>query len=235
VNDGCGGVAGPMALGSDIGPAAFNPTAVRPSNTLSRHNTEHHYTHTDGLALDKRIKPKPNMAYNFVRSYIDTFRERTAAISHTSTFRETGQITPEEFVLAGDFLVFKFPSWQWADATSPAKRVSYLPEGKQFLVTRGVPCHRRLDDNFAGEAGQDETIVRDGFTAGEGATDDDGWLRTGGMAASQEAKVRDVRTVDESGNLGAAEEEDEIPDMEDIEDDEEAIIRDPQGDSNTKA
>ena len=77
------------------------------------------------------------MAYNFVRSYIDTFRERTAAISHTSTFRETGQITPEEFVLAGDFLVFKFPSWQWADASSPAKRVSYLPEGKQFLVGEG--------------------------------------------------------------------------------------------------
>ena len=175
------------------------------------------------------------MAYNFVRSYIDTFRERTAAISHTSTFRETGQITPEEFVLAGDFLVFKFPSWQWADASSPSKRAPYLPEGKQFLVTRGVPCHRRLDDNFAGEAGQDETIVRDGFAAGEGATDDDGWLRTGGMAASQEAKVRDVRTVDESGNLGAAEEEDEIPDMEDDEDDEEAIIRDPHAGSNTQA
>jgi ubiquitin-like-conjugating enzyme ATG3 len=55
------------------------------------------------------------------------------------------------------------------------------------------------------------------------------------MAASQEAKVRDVRTVDESGNLGAAEEEDEIPDMEDDEDDEEAIIRDPQAGSNTQA
>jgi len=174
------------------------------------------------------------MAYNFVRSYIDTFRERTAAISHTSTFRETGQITPEEFVLAGDFLVFKFPSWQWADASSPSQRVSYLPEGKQFLVTRGVPCNRRLDDNFAGEAGQDETVVGDGFAAGEG-TDDDGWLRTGGMGASQEAKVRDVRTVDESGNLGAAEEEDEIPDMEDEEDDDEAIIREPQGGSNTSA
>jgi ubiquitin-like-conjugating enzyme ATG3 len=174
------------------------------------------------------------MAYNFVRSYIDTFRERTAAISHTSTFRETGQITPEEFVLAGDFLVFKFPSWQWGDASSPSKRVPYLPEGKQFLVTRGVPCNRRLDDNFAGEAGQDETIVRDGFAAGEGNTDDDGWLRTGGMAASQEAKVKDVRTVDESGNLGAAEDEDEIPDMEDDDDDEEAIIREPQAD-NTSA
>jgi hypothetical protein len=175
------------------------------------------------------------MAYNFVRSYIDTFRERTAAISHTSTFRSTGQITPEEFVLAGDFLVFKFPSWEWADASSPSKRVPYLPEGKQFLVTRGVPCNRRLDDNFAGEAGQDETMVRDGFAAGEGEADDDGWLRTGGMGASQEAKVRDVRTVDESGNLGAAEDEDEIPDMEDEDDDEEAIIREPHGGSNTSA
>lgn len=171
------------------------------------------------------------MAYNFVRSYIDTFRERTAAINHTSTFRETGQITPEEFVLAGDFLVFKFPSWQWADASSPSKRVPYLPEGKQFLVTRGVPCNRRLDDNFAGEAGQDETLVRDGFAAGD--ADDDGWLRTGGMAASQEAKVRDVQTVDESGNLGAAADDDEIPDMEDDDDDEEAIIREPQGGSST--
>lgn len=169
------------------------------------------------------------MAYNFVRSYIDTFRERTAAISHTSTFRETGQITPEEFVLAGDFLVFKFPSWQWSDASSPSKRVPYLPEGKQFLVTRGVPCNRRLDDNFAGEAGQDETLVRDGFAAGD--ADDDGWLRTGGMNASQEAKVRDVQTVDESGNLGAADDDEEIPDMEDEDDDDEAIIREPHDSS----
>ena len=228
-------------LGMIVEPArdrcgARQPPPRAPLQVPYRYTTQHRYPSTHGLELRKRIKPThSNMAYNFVRSYIDTFRERTAAISHTSTFRETGQITPEEFVLAGDFLVFKFPSWQWADASSPAKRVSYLPEGKQFLVTRGVPCHRRLDDNFAGEAGQDETIVRDGFTAGEGATDDDGWLRTGGMAASQEAKVRDVRTVDESGNLGAAEEEDEIPDMEDIEDDEEAIIRDPKADSNTKA
>lgn len=209
---------------------------IHTTTTPTRHTTDFRTTQEARIRFQPdSTRPDIAMAYNFVRSYIDTFRERTAAISHTSTFRETGQITPEEFVLAGDFLVFKFPSWQWADASSPSKRVSYLPEGKQFLVTRGVPCHRRLDDNFAGEAGQDETIVRDGFTAGEGATDDDGWLRTGGMAASQEAKVRDVRTVDESGNLGAAEDDDEIPDMEDIEDDDEAIIRDPKAGSNTQA
>ncbi|KAL9097419.1 MAG: hypothetical protein Q9165_000315 [Trypethelium subeluteriae] len=179
-----------------------------------------------------------------LRSTLNTLRDRYAPVSHTSTFRSTGQITPEEFLAAGDFLVYKFPSWQWADAASPAQRVAYLPEGKQYLVTRGVPCHRRLDDNFAGEAGRDERLVRDGLgldgaegemgvEVGEGGgrgvsgDEDDGWLRTGGMTASrtQEERARDVRTVDESGNVGEREEEEEIPDMEDEEDDDEAIIR----------
>ncbi|MCJ1429604.1 E2-like enzyme, partial [Sticta canariensis] len=168
---------------------------------------------------------------NVLHSTLSTLRDRWAPISHTSTFRNTGQITPEEFVLAGDYIVYKFPTWSWADASHPSKRVSHLPAGKQFLVTRGVPCHRRLDENFAGDAGQDEAMVQDGFTSasGEAGGEDDGWLRTGGLAASQEARMRDVRTVDESGEVGEREEEEEIPDMEDDEDDEEAIIRDPKG------
>jgi ubiquitin-like-conjugating enzyme ATG3 len=170
---------------------------------------------------------------NILHSTMDVLRDKVLARpSNTSTFRATGQITPEEFVQAGDFLVYKFPSWSWADAASPAKRVPYLPAGKQFLVTRGVPCRRRVhDSNFAGEAGQEETVVRDGFDGSSGREDDDdGWLRTGNMAASQEARMRDVRTVDEAGEVGAAEpDDDEIPDMEDEEDDEEAIIRDRQG------
>jgi len=174
---------------------------------------------------------------NVLHSTLSSLRDKWAPISHTSTFRSTGQITPEEFVLAGDYLVYKFPTWSWSDAATPSKRVSYLPNGKQFLVTRGVPCHRRLDENFAGDAGQDEAMVQDGFAAGEGGEGDDGWLRTGGLAASQEARARDVRTVDESGNMGEREEEEEeeIPDMEDEEDDEEAIIRDNAGGSGTSA
>lgn len=177
---------------------------------------------------------------NILHSTLSSWRDKLAPITHTSTFRNTGQITPEEFVLAGDYLVYKFPTWSWADASPSSKRVPYLPPGKQFLVTRGVPCHRRLDENFAGSAGQDETMVQDGFAVGEGGGGDDGWLRTGGLAASeQEARVREVRTVDESGNVNKdvdeEEEEDEIPDMEDEEDDEEAIIRDPKGGSGTTA
>ncbi|KAF7588028.1 E2-like enzyme [Aspergillus hancockii] len=176
-------------------------------------------------------------AMNILHSTLSTWRDRLAPVSRTSTFRNTGQITPEEFVLAGDYLVYKFPSWSWADASTPAKRVSYLPPGKQFLVTRGVPCHRRLNDNFAGDAGLDDEIVRDMLSGGTGSDDDDGWLRTGGGQDSdrQENRIKDVRTVDESGNMGEREEEeeDEIPDMEDEDDDEEAIIREPAGGSGT--
>ncbi|WEW56637.1 E2-like enzyme [Emydomyces testavorans] len=177
---------------------------------------------------------------------IRTWRDKLAPISHTSTFRSTGQITPDEFVLAGDYLVYKFPTWSWSDASSPAKRVSYLPAGKQFLVTRGVPCHRRLDENFAGDAGREDVMVKDGFgTEGtqQGDDEDDGWLNTGGGGSGSGAgtgggdakmTVGDVRTVDEAGNMGEKEEEEEeIPDMED-DDDEEAIIREPLGQS-TKA
>jgi len=167
--------------------------------------------------------------YGYLRSGIDKLRDTYAPVSNKSTFRNTGQITPEEFVEAGDFLVYKFPSWSWADASSPDKRVSYLPPGKQYLVTRGVPCRRRLDDNFAGEAGHDDLMIGDGegFQGTDGA--DDGWLSTGGAGQGQssEARMKDVRTVDETGEVSEqVEEEDEIPDMEDEEDDEEAIIRD---------
>ncbi len=146
----------------------------------------------------------------------------------------TGQITPEEFVLAGDFLVYKFPSWAWADASHPSKRANYLPDGKQFLVTRGVPCHRRLDENFAGEAGTQEDVVKGGLEPSADGEGDEGWLRTGGGAKREDANVRDVRTLDGSGIVGEKEEEDEeeIPDMEDEDDDEEAIIRDPKEGGN---
>ncbi|KAL6718637.1 E2-like enzyme [Lecanora helva] len=169
---------------------------------------------------------------NLLHSTLDTLRDRFAPLPQTSTFRTTGQITPDEFVLAGDYLVFKFPTWSWGDASPPSKRVSYLPEGKQYLVTRGVPCHRRLDEDFAG---REECMVGVG---GEGEE----WLRTGGGGGGGDggdregARVGDVRTVDEQGREEDEEgegEEEEIPDMEDEEDDEEAIIRDPKSTGTT--
>ncbi|KAK1758384.1 putative autophagy protein [Echria macrotheca] len=166
---------------------------------------------------------------NILYSTVNSLRDRYAPPSTKSTFRETGEITPEEFLAAGDYLVFKFPTWSWADADPTSKRASYLPPGKQFLVTRHVPCNRRLNDDFAGDAGHEESIVE-----GTKGDDDDGWLRTGGLASSQPLKLREVRTVDDAGNVGDREvvDEDDIPDMED-EDDDEAIIRDSGNDRNS--
>lgn len=183
---------------------------------------------------------------NLIHTFIDPLRDRFAPLNHTSNFRSTGQLTPEEFQAAGDFLVYKFPSWSWADAASPDKRVSYFPAGKQYLVTRGVPCKRRVkggDVAFLGD-GEEEQVVRDmlaGPGDGEPAGEDDGWLKAGGgrggaagMSRSAELRMKDVRTVDEDGKVGEkVEEEDEIPDMEDEEDDEEAIIRDHKGSADS--
>lgn len=182
---------------------------------------------------------------NIIHSALDKLRDTYAPITHTSTFRTTGQITPDEFLLAGDYLVYKFPTWSWADASSPSKRVNYLPAGKQFLVTRGVPSHRRLDENFTGGGGAADDLVRDGFLGGpdgeDGGGEDEGWLRTGGSSEKEQEKMRgEVRTMSESGELGGAgaeegDEDDEIPDMEDEDDDVEAIIRDPKGGMGTTA
>ena len=167
---------------------------------------------------------------NYIKSTVNTLRDRYTPVTHTSTFRQTGQITPEEFVAAGDYLVYKFPTWSWGDADEPSKRVPYLPEGKQYLVTRNVPCHRRLNDDFAGDAGHEEAVVGEGEDGEDG-----GWLRTGGLASSQPLKAKDVRTVDDAGNVDIKDdiEEDDIPDMED-EDDDEAIIRDADAGSSSR-
>jgi ubiquitin-like-conjugating enzyme ATG3 len=56
-------------------------------------------------------------AFTNIREYI------TPVPTGPSTFRETGQITAEEFIEAGDYLVNKFLTWSWYTPPSPGLRV----------------------------------------------------------------------------------------------------------------
>ncbi len=176
---------------------------------------------------------------NILYSTVNTLRDRYTPAKHTSTFRKTGEITPEEFVAAGDYLVYKFPTWSWADAAPTSRRSANLPPGKQFLITRNVPCHRRLDEEFAGAAGsgkEDDLVEASGAGAGgDGDDDEDGWLRTGGAGATPAAsKLQTTPATGSSAARAAAadddEDDDDIPDMEEEEDDEAIIpeVTDPK-------
>jgi ubiquitin-like-conjugating enzyme ATG3 len=101
-------------------------------------------------------------------------REQLAPVARQSRFLDQGVLTPEEFVLAGDLLVQKCPTWQWASGLKE-KRKDYLPQGKQYLVTRNVPCLRRARDlEFEGA---ERMLGADGeeSTSGEG---EENWVET---------------------------------------------------------
>ena len=104
--------------------------------------------------------------------------------SKVSTFQETGKLTPEEFVAAGDYLVQNFPSWSWSSGDAGKTR-SHLPADKQYLVTRDVPA---LPQRLGLRIGEEE--------GGESAVpDEDGWIDTGGSAVDAAAEAADMEAL----------------------------------------
>ncbi|KAJ1549269.1 Arabinose-proton symporter (Arabinose transporter), partial [Cladochytrium tenue] len=99
-----------------------------------------------------------------------SFREYVSPVLKDSKFRESGFLTPEEFVLAGDFLVYKCPTWSWA-AGVESKRRDFLPADKQYLITRNVPCLKRVAAMEYRGAAEDDVVDAAGG-------DDEGWVAT---------------------------------------------------------
>lgn len=108
----------------------------------------------------------------------DAYRGIVSSLSRNPTeskFLESGTLTPEEFVQAGDQLTFKFPTWQWESGDS-SRRASYLPPNQQYLITKNVPCRdrvRALDYVLNHQTRtEDEWLVPDTGAANDGAAEE---------------------------------------------------------------
>lgn len=159
--------------------------------------------------------------------------ERITGPRTVSAFKEKGVLSVSEFVIAGDNLVSKCPTWSW-EAGEPNKRKSYLPADKQYLITRNVPCLRRaisVEEEY--EAAGGEVLL-------DNDDDDDGWLATHGrpketkrddddedlpsMDALETSSGRAIRSIP---SYFGGEEEDDIPDMAEYDEAENLVETDP--------
>ena len=117
-----------------------------------------------------------------------------------SAFLTEGKLTPDEFVLAGDALISKCPTWSW-EGGAEGKRNSSLPDDKQFLIIHDVPSRIRAKDLVDDEKNQIDEVE-----------DDDGWV-----IAEQKDKA-EIEEIDKEE--GKKEEVEEVVDIDDESSDE---------------
>ncbi|KAL3714082.1 hypothetical protein ACJRO7_006083 [Eucalyptus globulus] len=157
--------------------------------------------------------------------------ERITSHRTVSAFKEKGVLSVSEFIVAGDNLVSKCPTWSW-ESGEPSKRKPYLPAEKQFLITRNVPCLRRaasVEEEYEAAGGE---VLLDN-------EDNDGWLATHGKPRETKGDEEDNLPSMESLEIGkknpiqsiptyfGGEEEEDIPDMAEYEDPDNLIETDP--------
>ncbi|WRT63801.1 uncharacterized protein IL334_000726 [Kwoniella shivajii] len=113
-----------------------------------------------------------------LQSQYAAVRDYMSPVLRESKFKEHGRITPEEFVVAGDFLAYKFPVWQWEQGSSQR---DFLPKDKQYLICRNVPSLRRaaaLDYTDQDEDAEKLLSFLDEADEDKPKNDDDDWVAT---------------------------------------------------------
>ena len=101
-----------------------------------------------------------NLGNKFVQKVATPFM----GVLKESKFLKEGVLTPEEFVIAGDQLTHKCPTWSWK-AGLPDKVNKNLPVDKQYLITKGVPCKKRIKQLQAHDEAKEREV-------------EDGWVET---------------------------------------------------------
>ena len=181
----------------------------------------------------------------------------TSVPTGSSQFLENGTLTPEDFVKAGDYLVETCPTWRWKKSSARETRKKYLPEEKQYLATRNVPCRKRAKamEEYCGKevalSGEDEGWVEAGNKEAPSSQradgddddlddDDDG---EGGNGEGEDGVVDEIPDISrvnvedndrDDDNDGDDDDDESIPDMEDVEEEDAILIAAPKKEKNNE-
>ncbi|GAA5934040.1 Atg3p [Sporobolomyces koalae] len=140
-----------------------------------------------------------------IQTHFWAVRDYLSPVLRDSKFKETGRLTPEEFVAAGDFLSYKFPTWTW-EAGHATKRREFLRADKQYLISRNVPCLRRVSQlgqqqHTAGGPEEYTEMMMNFASEQDGAAEDE-WVATHANSIdSKGAESTDIPTIGEIPDL----------------------------------
>jgi len=144
--------------------------------------------------------------------------ELVTPVLKESKFLESGVITPEEFVAAGDHLVHSCPTWSWCPGDEKYTK-PYLPKDKQFLVTKNVPCYKRCSHLIDQHQEKHEKLVEE-EEGGEG----EGWVDTHHYDKGEDADAGAPADMDAPATAASSvvvaqpnDDDEEALDMEDFE------------------
>lgn len=160
-----------------------------------------------------------------LRSKLSSLREYLTPINHASNFTTTGEVSPEEFVKAGDYLVYKFPTWQWSSAPEKLKK-DFLPPDKQYLITKHVSSYQRAVTylGIKSDLDEDEEEL------------DDGWVKSHKINNDRTPKMKYDTREDNTGLVEGYDDhnDDDTNEINDIDDliDENAEAQDPDDDND---
>ncbi|KAG6706775.1 hypothetical protein I3842_07G238500, partial [Carya illinoinensis] len=157
--------------------------------------------------------------------------ERITGPRTVSAFKEKGVLSVTKFIVAGNNLVSKCPTWSW-ELGEPSKRKPYLPPEKQFLITRNVPCLQRVasvEEEYKAVGGE---VLLD-------SEDNDGWLATHGkpkenkhdedddLPSMETLEISQKNPIQSIPSYFGGEEEEDISDMVEYDEPDNLIETDP--------
>lgn len=99
-------------------------------------------------------------AKNTLHGWYKSTVEYVTPVNEKSEYTEKGVLTPEEFIKAGCQLVYKCPTWSW-ESGDAKKRKQYLPDNQQYLISRNLPCLKRVKSLMNATA-NNESVVENG-------------------------------------------------------------------------